>query len=110
MPALRQEGSAQLLTLQMHLSPKRRGLTLDEIERIAISANFEVQVAARRVAQAQAHVPTTSNLADPHFVFVNSSPACPEPRRQSAETNVATWRKFHLMRKLTAKLSHLAVI
>ncbi|HEY3704223.1 MAG TPA: TolC family protein [Terracidiphilus sp.] len=44
-------------------------LTIDEIERIALAANPEIEVAARRVAIAQAHVPAAGTLDDPMVMF-----------------------------------------
>jgi cobalt-zinc-cadmium efflux system outer membrane protein len=44
-------------------------LTLDEAERIALAANPEIEVAARRVAVAQAHVPTAGTLDDPMAMY-----------------------------------------
>jgi len=46
-------------------------LTLDEIERIALAENPEIHVAARKVATAEAHVPTTGRLDDPQFALRN---------------------------------------
>ena len=44
-------------------------LTLDEAERIALRANPEIEVAARRVAIARAHVPTVGKLDDPMAMY-----------------------------------------
>jgi outer membrane protein TolC len=44
-------------------------LTLDEIERVALAENAEIHVAARRVAMAEAHVPTTGKLDDPQLMY-----------------------------------------
>jgi outer membrane protein TolC len=44
-------------------------LTIDEIERIALAANPEIEVAARRVAIAQAHIPAAGSLDDPMVMF-----------------------------------------
>lgn len=46
-------------------------LTFDEIERIALAGNPEIHVAARKVAMAEAHVPTTGKLDDPQFMIRN---------------------------------------
>jgi outer membrane protein, heavy metal efflux system len=46
-------------------------LSLDEIERIALAENAEIHAAARRVAMAEAHVPTTGRLDDPQFMLRN---------------------------------------
>jgi outer membrane protein TolC len=44
-------------------------LTLDDAEKIALAANPEIAVAARRVAVAQAHVSTTGKLDDPMAMY-----------------------------------------
>ena len=44
-------------------------LTLDEAERIALAANPEIEVAARRAAVAQAHVSSTGKLDDPMAMY-----------------------------------------
>lgn len=51
--------------------PSARALTLDEVERIALAENPEIHVAARKVAMAEAHVPTTGRLDDPQFMVRN---------------------------------------
>jgi len=44
-------------------------LTLDDVERIALARNPEIEVAARRVAIAEAHVPTAGALDDPAAMY-----------------------------------------
>lgn len=44
-------------------------ITLDEVERIAMSANPEIAVAVRRVAVAEAHVPAAGALDDPVAMY-----------------------------------------
>jgi cobalt-zinc-cadmium efflux system outer membrane protein len=44
-------------------------LTIDEIERIALAVNPDIEVAARRVAIAQAHVPSAGALDDPMAMY-----------------------------------------
>jgi outer membrane protein TolC len=44
-------------------------LTFDEAERIALAANPEIEMAARRVAVAQAHVSSTGKLDDPMAMY-----------------------------------------
>lgn len=51
--------------------PSTRALTLDEIERIALAENPEIHVAVRKVAMAEAHVPTTGRLDDPQLMLRN---------------------------------------
>jgi outer membrane protein TolC len=44
-------------------------LTLDDVERIALVRNPEIEVAARRVAVAEAHVPAAGALDDPTAMY-----------------------------------------
>jgi outer membrane protein TolC len=44
-------------------------LTLEEVERLALAANPEIAVAARRVAIAEAHVPVAGALDDPMAMY-----------------------------------------
>lgn len=44
-------------------------MTLDEVERIALAANPEIEVAARRVAVTKAHVPSVGALDDPMAMY-----------------------------------------
>ena len=49
--------------------PSGPAVTLDDVERIALAANPEIEVAARRVAMAQAHVPAAGALDDPMAMY-----------------------------------------
>lgn len=60
---------APLLESQQQSEATSPALTLDEVERIALAANPEIEVAARRVAVAQAHVPTEGALDDPMAMY-----------------------------------------
>ena len=44
-------------------------MTLDEVERIALAANPEIEVAARRVSLAAAHLPSAGALDDPMAMY-----------------------------------------
>jgi outer membrane protein TolC len=44
-------------------------LTLDEVERIALARNPEIELAARKVAAAEAHVPLAGALDDPQAMY-----------------------------------------
>jgi outer membrane protein TolC len=44
-------------------------MTIDQAERIALTDNPELHLAARRVAMAEAHVPTAGKLDDPQFMY-----------------------------------------
>ena len=49
--------------------PSAPAMTLEEVERIALAENPEIAVAARRVAVAEAHVPTAGALDDPMAMY-----------------------------------------
>ncbi len=51
--------------------PSTAALTLEEVERIALAENPEIHVASRKVAMAEAHVPTTGKLDDPQLMLRN---------------------------------------
>ncbi len=57
--------------LQEHHAAEASGpaLTLEDVERIALSVNPEIEVAARRLAIAEAHVPTVGALDDPSVMY-----------------------------------------
>jgi outer membrane protein TolC len=63
-------------------------LTLEEIERIALAANPEITVAARRVAVAEAHVPTVSTLDDPMAMYRGWGVPLQEPWNYNAAQNM----------------------
>ena len=63
-------------------------LTLGEIERIALAGNPEIHVAVRRVAMAEAHVPTTGKLDDPQFMLRNWQVPLSEPWDLNAAQNM----------------------
>jgi outer membrane protein TolC len=52
-------------------APATEALTLEGIERAALSGNPEIHVALRKVAMAEAHVPTTGRRDDPQFMLRN---------------------------------------
>ena len=57
--------------LQEHHRPDVSGpaLTLEDVERIALAANPEIEVAVRQVAIAEAHVPVAGALDDPSIMY-----------------------------------------
>jgi outer membrane protein, heavy metal efflux system len=68
----REDGLTSLAAmLQQHHSTEASApaLTLDDVERIALAVNPEIEVAARRVAMAEAHVPTAGALDDPSVMY-----------------------------------------
>jgi cobalt-zinc-cadmium efflux system outer membrane protein len=52
-----------------HAEANGPAMTLEEAERIALAANPEIAVAARKVAIAQAHVPSAGALDDPMAMY-----------------------------------------
>jgi outer membrane protein TolC len=63
-------------------------LTLDEIERIALAENPEIHVAARRVAMAEAHVPTAGALDDPELMYRGWGVPLTQPWNYNAAQNM----------------------
>jgi len=57
--------------LEEHPQPEAStpALTLDDVERIALSVNPEIEVAVRRVVVAEAHVPVAGALDDPSVMY-----------------------------------------
>lgn len=64
-------GFGAILDVPKSPAPVTPALTLDEIERIALAENPELHVAARKVAMAEAHVPTTGRLDDSQLMLRN---------------------------------------
>lgn len=60
---------AALFNRQPAPEPSGPALALEDAERIALAANPEIAVAARRVAVAQAHVPIAGALDDPSVMY-----------------------------------------
>jgi outer membrane protein TolC len=59
------DGPAALLDHVHHHAAAAPAITLDEAEHLALTANPDIALAARRVAMAQAHVPSAGALDDP---------------------------------------------
>jgi cobalt-zinc-cadmium efflux system outer membrane protein len=62
-------GFEALIAVQPQVADSGSALTLDEAERIALAANPEIAVAARRVAVAEAHIPVAGALEDPSAMY-----------------------------------------
>ena len=62
-------GLAALLQDSPRTEAAGPALTLDDVERLALARNPEIQVAARRVAAAEAHVPIAGALDDPIAMY-----------------------------------------
>jgi outer membrane protein TolC len=63
-------------------------LTLDDAERIALAANPEIEVAARRVAIAEAHVPSAGALDDPMAMYRGWGIPLQQPWNYNAAQNM----------------------
>jgi outer membrane protein TolC len=76
--------------LQEHHHPEGSGpaLTVDEIERIALAANPEIEVAARRVAIAQASVSAAGALDDPMVMYRGWQVPLNQPWNYNAAQNM----------------------
>ena len=76
-PAQTQRGSGQFVLFSHLLDAPSSdassipALTFDEVARLALAENPEIHVATRKVAMAEAHVPTTGRLDDPQFMLRN---------------------------------------
>ena len=69
-------------------SPSGPALTLDDVERIALAANPEIAVAARRVAIAEAHVPIAGALDDPSVMYRGWGVPLSQPWNYNAAQNM----------------------
>jgi outer membrane protein, heavy metal efflux system len=68
----KEDAFGSIAPLLRDLPQKESGVTplgLDEVEHIALDANPEIEVAARRVAIARAHVPVAGALDDPMTMY-----------------------------------------
>lgn len=52
-----------------HANPAVRPLTLEQLEQIALQANPEIRLAARKVVTAEAHISGAGALEDPSFMY-----------------------------------------
>jgi cobalt-zinc-cadmium efflux system outer membrane protein len=82
--------SALAAQLQEHHHPEASGppLTLDDVERMALAANPEIEVAARRIATAQAHVPVAGALDDPMAMYRGWGVPLQQPWNLNAAQNM----------------------
>ena len=77
-----------IVDTQKTSEPLSPALPLDDIERIALAENPEIHVAARKVAMAEAHVPTTGKLDDPQFMVRNWQVPLSKPWDYNAAQNM----------------------
>ena len=81
-------GFSAIIDAPQSPEPPQPPLTLDEIDRIALAENPEIHVAARKVAMAEAHVPTTGRLDDPQFMLRNWQVPLSKPWDLNASQNM----------------------
>ena len=70
-PGAALSGLSAVIAGQHASAPATPPLALDEVQKAALEQNPEIRVATRRVAMAEAHVPTTGKLEDPQFMLRN---------------------------------------
>src|SRR5215468_5363840 len=78
---------AELLP-QHHEAATGPGFTLDEIERMTLTSNPEIRVAARRVAVLEAHVPAAGALDDPSLMYRGWQVPLRQPWNYNAAQNM----------------------
>lgn len=71
--------------------PETQAITLDEIERIALAENPAIHVAARKVAMAQAHLPTVGKLDDAQLMVRNWQVPMSKPWDLNAAQNMVMY-------------------
>ena len=81
-------GNIAELLLQHHVLATGPALTLDEIERMALTGNPEIRVAVRRLAVVQAHVPSAGALDDPSFMYRGWQVPLRQPWNYNAAQNM----------------------
>jgi cobalt-zinc-cadmium efflux system outer membrane protein len=78
---------AELLP-QHHAIASGPALSLDEIDRLALMANPEIRVAARRLAVVKAHVPAAGALDDPSLMYRGWQVPLRQPWNYNAAQNM----------------------
>jgi outer membrane protein TolC len=73
---------------QHHATATGPALTLDEIERAALTENPEIVVAVRRLAAIEAHVPQAGALDDPAFMYRGWQVPLRQPWNYNAAQNM----------------------
>jgi outer membrane protein TolC len=73
---------------QHHLTATGPALTLDEIERAALTGNPEIVVAVRRLAAVEAHVPQAGALDDPALMYRGWQVPLRQPWNYNAAQNM----------------------
>jgi len=81
-------GFSAVLDAPQSPEPSTPALTLEEVEGIGLAENPEIHVAARKLAMAEAHVPTTGRLDDPQFMLRNWQVPLSKPWDLNAAQNM----------------------
>jgi outer membrane protein, heavy metal efflux system len=81
-------GVAMLFAEHPHSDVSGPSFTFDEIERMALAANPEIRVAARRLAVAEAHVPSAGALDDPSLMYRGWQVPLRQPWNYNAAQNM----------------------
>ena len=77
-----------LLLQHQHVTPTGLAVTLDEIERMALLNNPNIQVAARQVAVLETRVPAAGALDDPVFMYRGWGVPLSQPWNYNAAQNM----------------------
>jgi outer membrane protein TolC len=82
--------SAFAALLQEHQRPETSepALTLDDVERMALAANPEIEVAVRQVANSESHVPVAGALDDPTAMYRGWGVPLRQPWNYNAAQNM----------------------
>ena len=81
-------GTAVLLPQHRALDGAGPAYTLDEVEDMALRGNPEIQVAARKMLAAEAHVPSAGALDDPSFMYRGWQVPLSQPWNYNAAQNM----------------------
>lgn len=81
-------GAAMALPQHHHANASGPTFNLDEIEQVALAENPEIRVAARRLAVAEAHVPSAGALDDPSFMYRGWQVPLQQPWNYNAAQNM----------------------
>jgi cobalt-zinc-cadmium efflux system outer membrane protein len=79
---------AMLLAQHHHSDASGPAFTLNQIEEMALAANPEIRVAARKLAVVEAHVPSAGALDDPSFTYRGWQVPLRQPWNYNASQNM----------------------
>jgi outer membrane protein, heavy metal efflux system len=84
-----------LLSRAQHEAPSGPALTLDEIEKMALTGNPEIHVAARQLAVMETRVPAAGALDDPFLKYQGWGIPLSQPWNYNAAQTCSWWaRRF----------------